>query len=196
MIKKILMVGAAMLVTAGAANAVVLFSDDFNGNATGDDITPSGWTVVSGSVDAGSFYPSQGKQIDIDGGAGGAIETNAGFNLIAGRKYTLSFDYGKNGFAIDAMTFGIDGAFSSGVVSADPAPGMLNMLNMSVTFLAVADLIGAKIEFASLFSNDGQGLVLDNVKFEELTPVPVPPALLLLGTGIAGLGALARKKKV
>lgn len=53
------------------------------------------------------------------------------------------------------------------------------------------------IEFTSIVNNSGGGVMpFDNVRFADVSPVPVPGALLLFGTGIAGLaGTRLRRKK-
>lgn len=196
MIKKMLMTGASLLFFAGAAQAVVLFEDNFDGNLPGDDAIPSGWNVPLGTVDIQPIYVGQGNQIDLDGGAGGAISTNQTFDLIAGRTYTLSFSYGKAVTNVnvlpEAAIYNV-GSYGTGILQPTSNAAMFNT---AFSFLAVANELGVTINFLSFFTADDQGLIIDNVKFEELTPVPLPPAAFLLATGLMGMGALARKKKI
>jgi hypothetical protein len=194
MMKKLLMAGAGLFALTGASHAVVLFEDNFNANPIGNNTVPAGWTVPVGSVDVVSLYPGESRQIDLDGSTnnGGALQSVQTFDLMAGRSYTLSFDYGKNGAGAEAMSFNI-GSKGSGVLNLFGAMPIMD--SITFTFVALSTELGVTLNFASYFTADNQGLVLDNVRFEELTPVPVPPALLLLGTGIFGMGALARRNK-
>ncbi|MFO0734039.1 MAG: hypothetical protein U0231_21055, partial [Nitrospiraceae bacterium] len=43
------------------------------------------------------------------------------------------------------------------------------------------------------FGFDKWDVAIDNVNFDQLAPVPLPPAVLLMGTGLAGLGAWLRR---
>jgi hypothetical protein len=66
--------------------------------------------------------------------------------------------------------------------------------NGLITFMGIqtdADDFISKITWEMSTDNDGFGL--DN--FGTLNPVPLPASLLLLGSGLLGLGAVRRKKK-
>jgi hypothetical protein len=192
MMKRVLLAGAALMALSGAANALVLFSDDFNSNPVAPGITPSGWAVTQGSVDGVSGYGGH-LQIDMKGAGGdGGIKTLAGFNLTTGNVYKVSFDYGALSGALQALEVSI-GGFSAGVFNSAVQN---SLINVSFLFSVSSDISAAALAFTGFgLTPSNDGLLLDNVLLEQVTPVPLPPAAVLLATGLMGIGALGRKRK-
>jgi hypothetical protein len=103
MFKKFLLASAFLVGGTVASHAVVIFADNFDANTIGNNKTPAGWVLDYGNVDiigAGSFnfYPGNGRYIDMNGSSrqSGGIHTLNTFNFLAGKTYTVSFDYGNN----------------------------------------------------------------------------------------------------
>ena len=98
---RVLLASAALaLALGGAAQATVIFSDNFDGEALGaPQPNLTNWNVTSGTVDVigqpgfFEFYPGNGRYIDLNGSPGaGRIETKNPLALIAGKRYAISFD--------------------------------------------------------------------------------------------------------
>jgi hypothetical protein len=198
---------AALGVLAFAAQsqaAAVLFEDNFDTNTISVPGTPAGWTAFQGSVDrigqigasmAHNFLPGNGIYIDMDGTsfpyAEGGIHTNQVFNLVPGYTYTLSYDLagsqrGDGSNRVDAY---IPGAL---VATTRTLANMAGFTTFTDTFTVAAPVM-AEIFFRAVTRvSDNIGLLLDNVK---LTAVPLPAAVWLLLSGIAGLGAFARRRR-
>ena len=96
---------AATLLVAGRADASLLFSDNFDGEAYELNATLDNWTVTGGTVDLiGSGTPfdfgalaGNGKYVDLDGSSFDAgIATSSSFLFANGTTYTLSFDLAGN----------------------------------------------------------------------------------------------------
>jgi hypothetical protein len=193
MLKSILTAAAFVLVGSTASQAVVLFQDNFDGNTTGVNKTPVGWTVTAGAVDVVASYGGQGRQIDLDSNASAVaavIQTNAVFTFAAGNAYKITFDYGRRLTGTELAVFGAGGFGGvAGVFGNTPVP---TMLGTTFTFYATTSFT-APLFFSGLVGNS-RGLLIDNVKLETVTPVPVPPAMLLLATGLFGIGALGQRR--
>ncbi len=200
MLKKSLLAGVFLFAAASAAQAAPLFADDFNADALHLNGTLQNWSVTNGTVDViGSnpvqffdFYPGNGNYLDMDGSSGqaGTIVTNQFFNLASGQKYTISFDYGKNGNNAETLNFGIGSFASSLAIAAGSIP---TLLSNTFTFLALSDEANVQLYFAAL-GGDNQGPVLDNVKL-TVSSVPLPAAAPLLVMGLLSLGGLARRRR-
>ena len=203
MFKKLLLVSAFVAGSAAAANATVVFADNFNGN-TADQLstTPLGWSATQGSVDiigAGGgydWYPGNGSYIDMNGstGASGHIVSNAVLNLVTGQTYTLSFNYGNNkNSSTNGSTETLDFGFGAHLATQLAVTGNIpTYLVMTYTFIATAaDALGASLFFNGGGTNeaDNGGIIIDNV---SLSSVPLPGALPLLVTGLLGVGAMGR----
>ncbi len=185
--KKLLVTAAVLFLSGTAAQAVVLYNDTFNGNAPGSNVTPAGWTVSSGTVDVVTAYPS-GTQLVLDGGS---LVSNAVFNFAAGSTYKVTFDYGKTVDSLEVLTFGI-GTYGNGIMSFGAAlPGLITT---SYSFLVMTSF-SSGISFGG-FSGFSNNMLIDNVTLEDVTPIPLPPAVLFLGTGLMGIGALKRRRGV
>ncbi len=192
MMKKILLAAGVLLVGSTAANAVILFSDNFNANPVANATTPAGWVLNVGTVDVTNAFG--GVNVDMNGQAAlpAAIETASSFNVVAGQSYKLSFDFGVVGSGFEVLTFDFAG-YSAGSVSFGPSVGL-----SAAAFTFVAAISGPSVLSFSGLPGTGSGMILDNVLLESLapvSPVPIPPAALLLGSGLIGLGALGRKRK-
>jgi hypothetical protein len=211
-----LMVGGNVL----TAQAATIFSDNFDSNAA-DSLngSPAGWSVDIGVVDiigaGGSFdwYPGNGSYIDLDGSAAeqGQLSamTNSFYNLAAGT-YSLSFDYGINhndGLAdTDQIFAGVyDSTLSliSFITSVDANAlnhGSSTFTSYSVSFVLASAVTAAQFFIAgySVGPVDQSGGIIDNFKIAEVldaTPeVPLPAGLLLLLSGLTGLGFLGRSR--
>jgi Protein of unknown function (DUF642) len=201
MLKQIVLTAGILLGAATTANAVTLFSDNFDADAlrlnVGNlgDTSLNNWTVGPGTVDVigpnfYDFYPSNGNYLDMDGSTSqaGTINTNKLFNIVSGRTYTISFDYGKNGAAAETLNFGIGSYAASLMLLGGAIP---SLLNNTYTFLATTNETGVSLFFQGV-GGDNQGPVLDNV---SLSAVPLPGAAPLLIAALAGFGAMARRRK-
>jgi hypothetical protein len=193
-----LAVMASVALTAGRANASVLFFDDFDANPVGLNATPAGWTVTTGTVDivgtglaanlctdmGGS--PSSSRCIDMDGStnAAGTMQTNAMFNFVPGPLYTLSFYFSGNdrGGAPDTMTASA-GSITFGLVVPSDAPWQLFFAGFTVAAPTSTPIV------FSHQGNDNIGILIDNVTLsddQQTRAVPEPMSLTLLGSGLIG----------
>jgi hypothetical protein len=201
MFKKILLASALLVSTTVALHAAVIFSDNFNATTLGTDTTPNGWMLDSGTVDViglnfFDFYPGNGNYIDMNGsGVSGQMHTIDAFNFLAGKTYTLSFNYGNNknsedNGSIESLAFGVLG-FPG--VTINHVGAIASYLIGSVTFTPSTNF-SSSIYFNASGTNEADfgGLILDNV---SLSVVPVPAALPLLAGGLGILGFASRRRK-
>jgi len=67
-----------------------------------------------------------------------------------------------------------------------------------IDFLITPELVGDNLSFgfvATATGNNGSGIFYDNIVFAEVSPIPVPAAVWLFGSGLIGLIGVARRKK-
>lgn len=185
---------------AGAAEATVVFSDDFNSenggvaNASTLNYTSfDNWTVSNGSVDLigngyFDFLPGNGLYVDMDGSTNDAGKlTSTSINLAAGT-YVLQFDLAgnrRNG-STESVTVQVGlGTFVNQVISlAQNAPFTTYQYSFTV---AAPTTVSLTFEGAG---GDNIGMLLDNVSVR----VPEPGALALLGMGLLGAGVFRGRR--
>lgn len=200
--------GQAQATTVSAAAGINSFSffDDINGDAIAWDVlyTP---LVTSGVI-------------EYDNGAGTVDDVAAGHvrltgnNLGTGISFTQMTTTNDEAFGIN-VSFDWDYTTSDLLAEYDPFVFIKDLLSIDPLDFVEVTLTGATagnaiFQVASMaqwgFSQDsddglwGAGITdISNLSFTQASvgpsPVPVPPALLLFGTAIAGLGFARRKRQ-
>jgi len=205
----------ACAVLAQPADAVPFQNGDFevgpDASANGylplfaGDTSIPGWTVIGadGCSQCGVDYidnywqdaqsaPGTTNSIDLSGNAPGGVAQT--FSTDAGQKYEVTFwiagnpdkSYNKTGsIQISA------GSFSHTLTFTQDGNTKSDMGWVELTYSFVADLTGLTT-LTFLSTTDGAwGLALDNV---SVSAVPLPGALLLFGTALAGIGLFGRRR--
>ncbi len=201
LLRSIVLAGAAV---AGTANAVVVFSEDFEhivGSALPlpsnflayvgpGSLDPFGNWTVTGSVDLirGAFGAIDNFSIDLSGSSAGAISRS--FMTTLGTTYDLTFDLFRNGtgspFAINLSNtvtpiFSLPGPFVAGIPSVASGRGL------STAFIGTGSLM--TLTFGGGAGNAGP--TIDNI---VLTAVPEPGPMTLILSGLCVVGFLARRR--
>ncbi len=188
------------------ASAQTLFTDDFEGDTGGLGKTSlTNWTVTNsasgGSVDiigvgtGFDFYGgTHGHYIDLDGdtSAAGVLTTKSLFALTAG-DYTLNFDLGKNGSALESMTVSVGSVFSQVISDENNYPAFVAK---SFSFTVAFGTTGA-ITFNQA-GTDKQGYIIDNVSLVRqrvATTAPEPGSLSLLAMLPVSFGLLRLRRR-
>lgn len=187
---------ALVLFSSSAAQAIPLFSDNFNGEAQALNTTLDNWTVSDGTIDVigtgfFDFYSGNGNYLDLDGSSGnaGKITTTSNFSFLAGT-YTLSFDLGGSTRGdTNTVTVALGSFFSETFTLPSSAP-----LQTFVRTFTFASSNGTGTLSFDHTGGDNLGLILDNVllDFSAPTTVPEPSTLALLS--LAGLLGLRRRR--
>ncbi len=163
------------------------------GNVGADHPVPAdfGWAVPVNNVDIvangvyGPYLASGGAySLDLVGyGATGGISQT--FNTVAGKTYTVKFDYSSNN-GIDNPTadVSVDGGSIGGVT------GSHSWQSFTTTFVGT----GAATTFAitEVYGGGNAGVFLDNVSVSGAVPEPASWALMITGLGLA-CAALRRR---
>jgi hypothetical protein len=193
--KQLALAAVAVMSLGGAAQAAVVFSDNFDTENLGLNYTSfANFNVTGGSVDLigqpsfFNFYPGSGRFVDLDGSAGsnnnpaGQISTKSSFG--AGN-YLLTFNLGGSARG-DTNTVEVRlGNFSQFITLASNA----GLTTQSFAFATT----GGALSFTNLGQSDNVGLILDNVQLASAVPEPATWAMML--TGFLGLGVLARRRR-
>ncbi len=184
-----MLMAATVAATAELAHAdVVVFSDDFNANAQGLNLTSlNNWTVSSGTVDVigtgyFDFFPGNGNYVDLDGSTSqaGVLTSNPTF---AAGYYVLSFSLGGNGYAppqgqTETVSVSL-GSFTT-TLTVNPLAPLFPLYTFSF-YTTGGNLVFYDNSF------DNIGATLDNVTLSSTSPVPEPTSLALCGMGALGL---------
>jgi choice-of-anchor C domain-containing protein len=168
-------------------------------NAT-DSTSIAGWTVTNGSIDyIGTYWTAQdgSRSLDMNGLTAGSISQHI-TGLTSGQTYQVSFWLAGNPDRQDLgtiKTLGVTAAAGSQTFTFDVAGSSLPTLNWVLkSFFFTADDTSTDLTFASLTGGNfpAFGAALDNVSLSE---TPLPPALILFGSALAGLTLLGRKRR-
>ena len=182
--------------------ATTVFFDNFDQDALGLNVTPTGWTVANGTVDIigtpsfSDLLPGNGRYVDLDGSSfDSGVMTSSAFAVTSGRTYDLTFSLaGSQRGDSNTVTYGID-LNSDGVLDHSATQALASSVGFSpFTLSFIASTPTAQIVFDHA-GGDNVGLLLDNVQVADRpSPVPLPTSLLLFASGLASLAAWGRKQ--
>ncbi|MCF7999321.1 MAG: VPLPA-CTERM sorting domain-containing protein [Methylovulum sp.] len=207
MFKKSLMALAIMASAVTTANASTVFSDNFDSNALGlgtnlNPVVPASWSVNNGTVDiignpnSFDFLPGNGRYIDLDGSSNDAGVLSRAFNLSSGVNYLANFYLAgshRGTSESGTVTFGTSSLNYSFIAynSLNPSPQHSNTGFTLYSLLFTPTSSGNyNLTFANN-GNDNVGALLDNV---TVTATPIPAAIWLFGSALAGLVGVSRRK--
>jgi hypothetical protein len=184
-----------------AAQAAIIFSDDFSDNTPGLNRTPTGWSIAnSGAVDifgscngqvSNDLLPGNNCYVDLEGDDSAATGVNALLTktlfLPSGHTYTAFYDLaGNNSDWPFADTVSIKfGTSASNVYLQSDDP-------FATYFLPFSPSVSGEYSLSFINSHiDGYGALLDNLRIQQV-PGPLP----LLGVGAAlGFGRRLRARR-
>lgn len=185
-----LCIGAVLFAAAVAAQAAVVFSDNFDESISGLNVVPTGWTVTDGTVDVVSDgFCQSGLCVDLDGSTSNAGVLSRSFSLTGGVSYTLSFDLSgnKRGGSDDVtIMFGSASSVITGLLAT--APYATHFLSLT----PLADGI-----YTISFSNAGSdniGALLDNVAINSAV-VPEPQTYIMIALALVAITIGRRGRK-
>jgi len=192
-VKTLLVIAAFTLCVCVAAPSS--FAQNLLTNGSFETGSFSGWTTGGNFEDtevvSGAFYDYTGAEdgsfYAVLGPVGTAGTMSQTFSDSAGAQYTFSFWFGSVGDNPSSFSASWDG---TPVLSLSNPNTGANWTQYSFTETGTGS---DTISFS--FRDDPGWMALDNVSVTEQAPsVPEPSSLLLLGTGVLGLGGMVRRK--
>lgn len=205
-----LSVSAMLLSTIAHASTVVFYETFDSVQSTRSTTGPqnantspayfdNGWVIDNGSIDA---IPQGDAGLSCLGGTGGCVDMD-GSTGNAGRMTTMQFfgagDYELSFFYSGNQRGGASDSFD--VVFGDYLGDFNNIaVNQGWTNVVEMVTIGAGGSYLSFedFGSDNLGFMLDEITVTDLnsvSAVPVPAAVWLFGSAIAGFAGFSRFKK-
>jgi hypothetical protein len=157
---------------------------------------PSGGGIAIIDPTSSHLVPSNGVQYALvtSSQVGYAYQT-LGEQVQTGMTYTLTGSFGKysgdNAGSLGLYTEGGDQL----VLSASSNPVLNSWDPLTVTYIADSTHNGENLQIRLYFGGTGYG-AWDNIHLTQTSPdnpVPLPGAVWLLGSGLAGLGLVRRK---
>jgi choice-of-anchor C domain-containing protein len=154
------------------------------------------WTVLNGSIDyIGSYWiASDGsRSIDLSGGNVGVLRISSQMTTIVGTSYLVEFDMAGNPAGgptvktMDVTAGTVTQAFSFNTSGKN----LSNMGWERKSFTFIANNVATYLTFSST-TGTCYGPALDNV---SVTVIPEPGTLLLLASGLLGIGISARIRR-
>jgi hypothetical protein len=195
--------------------SIVNYSFETPDIANGSWNGPSGpipswtWVKIGGSgggsavKDPGSgdtFQPIDGGQYGLEwcGSGGYLYQTLLGEQVQTGMTYTLTGYFGQhNEKGTAAGTLGLYTANGTPlVVSASFQPSGWSWDSLTVTYVANSTYAGETLQIRlNLSGVSGNYAAWDDIHLTKTNPVPLPGAILLLGSGLAVLGSLKWRRR-
>ncbi len=205
----------------GPVGATTLFTETFEGAVASNAAYPvgqipgTGIEIVAGSgwiapddvhghvldLGSGSYAPNYDPEANVGSSTARSV---AGFDLLAGNSYVLTFDYSRQAFSAGNGPFetSLTVAVGGHSVTYNDVAGFYygpDWAAGSLTFVPVADEFGAHVVITASGPGGYSGMNIDNIAWTGLPPAPVPePAsvsLLLAGLGIGAASVVVRRRR-
>ena len=199
--------GVSLAISASAASAVTF---SFTGVNEADSQSKSfsvggiGLTVTAGTFSSASNpsninFSTRRVDRDPDGlgadGVGDGDQVDGSFG-----NDVLVFTFDQN-VILESISFGnVDGNddFAFGGVSGSSFTRIVNFQDVASsvlvsTFASPAQATGLAFGIGAIGSADN--FTIKRLKVSAVSAIPLPPAMLLLGTAIIGLGAISRRRR-
>jgi len=208
-IGSVMLGAAALLWGAGSASAVTIFTDNFN--RADNDTVGNGWIEHNDSANDVAIRDNQLRIRDQASTAPDAAIAQGTILITTGfTGLQVSFDYrrmqddgdGVSNEAGDNLL--VSWAPSGTSITGTGWTTAATLFSNSDSFVSTGliNLVGAlgeiDVRLHTVVNNDDEGYMVDNFSVfgtPGASAVPLPPAVLLFGTALVGMGLLGRRRK-